>query len=359
MTFARLLVACIVVFLAGCGAGGGSPSSQPDDDTAAGTAPAATVRKVPLVYARSTIARGRTIEKANIELREVPEDEVPKKAVCATKLEEVVGKIAFEDIEQGKPMFNYLFGAFTVTRLSDLVASGKRAVSISTNAALANPFLRQNDRVDIIGTFNTERTGEDGKRQTVKKTMILLEDLRVLAVDRTFSPGRHGIPTGDEGPKKVNKNAKKGKSGARDQSIDNPYVGRKEIRSVTLEMSLDQCQKLTLASESVKSLHLATRGEGAGLKSYSDIEITDDTIRGRREDKVKKESPIQEIQWMAGAKSTVLVFDKTRYTDYDEDADAPVGYGSSGRKRDDGRLAPEDDPLTDDGQSVDLPSLPE
>lgn len=115
--------------------------------------------------------------------------------------------------------------------MAALVKPGMRAVAIPISAenAVAG-FIMPNDRVDILLTRKVQMTGADGGGSEEARSDIILQDIRVLAIEDTFR-----APEGD--------------------TADEPIRGD----TATLELTVRDAETIALADE-LGDLSLVLRG---------------------------------------------------------------------------------------------------
>lgn len=187
-----------------------------------GTAPAkeARVPTQPVLIAAFDIGYGEQVGAMSLKTVAWPQDSVPEGALRSP--EEAVGKVVNQDILSGEPVLRRrLVDQITGSTLANLIAPEMRAVTVRVNDVIGVAgFLLPGNRVDVMATRMV-----DNRRA---ETRLLLQDLKVLAVDQHTAPG--------EG---------------------NPVV----VRAVTLEMDPVQAAKLVEATEE-GTVQLALRNPG-------------------------------------------------------------------------------------------------
>lgn len=176
-----------------------------------------------VVVARTSLTFGSRIRRDHLKLVDWPSDAVPAGAFAS--FDDLVGgndeRVALRSIEADEPILaSKVSGAGGRATLSTVLTLDKRAVTIRVNDVLGVAgFVLPGDRVDVLLT----REPEGGS----PITDILLQNLRVLGVDQEASDRK-----------------------------EKPLVAR----AVTLEVSPDEAQKLTLGAE-VGTLSLALRNQ--------------------------------------------------------------------------------------------------
>lgn len=189
------------------------------------------------------------------KLREVawPAGAVPAGAFKTTK-EALAGegtKQALQAIGTNEPVLaTKITGPGQRATLSAVLGEGMKAVSIRVNDVLGVAgFVFPGDRVDVLLT-RTERGGDGADKSFVD---VLLQSMKVLAVDQVA-----------------------------DESKDSPTV----VKSVTLEASTKDAQKLTLAA-GAGQLSLALR-QAAASKGETTERVTLSDLTGETPDDVAK-----------------------------------------------------------------------
>jgi pilus assembly protein CpaB len=174
---------------------------------------------------------GKLIEPMSLKVIDWPVDTIPDGAFHT--VEELMGdaskpRYVMTAIEQSEPILaSKITGPGQRATLSATLKPGMKAVSIRVNDVLGVAgFVLPGDRVDIMLTRQIEAQG-DARKDGV--TDVLLQGVKVLAVDQLA-----------------------------DDRSDKPAVSK----SVTLEVSTQEAQKLTLAA-TVGTLSLALRNVGS------------------------------------------------------------------------------------------------
>lgn len=193
-------------------------------------APAAGVETVPVVVAARDLVYGDTLRASDLKLADWPEAALPPGAFHAVDSlfgasnegdPIVLGAIgAAEPILSGK-----ITGFGAPGRLGATIAAGKRAMTVDTSGGGIAALIGPGDRVDVLISRELQRQGQEREL----RSDVLLHDVRVLGLDR---PSISGATPGRAGP-------------------------------VTLEVTLEQAQKLALAQK-VGSLSLVLRGPETG-----------------------------------------------------------------------------------------------
>lgn len=194
--------------------------------------------KIPLqniVMAKTDLLTGKTLTESDLITHEWPE--ANNLVGSFSDLTELEGRVIKTDIYQGEPILeSKLSPAGSQGGFSGIIPVGMRALAVSVNAySGVSGFILPGTQVDVLVTVPSAMEKEESK------TKIILEDIKVLAVDQTFQ--REG---------------------------DEPVT----VQTVTLLVTPDDSEKLALANTEGKlqlSLrnnadHLLTPTSGIRLK---------------------------------------------------------------------------------------------
>jgi pilus assembly protein CpaB len=200
-----------------------------------------------IVVARSDIAFGAPITFEMVRLQNWPEEAVPPEAF--TSLEEVLGATGQEprrarrSMVPGEPIVRSKASQFgEKVTIADIIDPAKRAMAIRVNdvSGVAG-FVTPGDRVDVLLTRRTEGSN--------MVTTTVLQDIVVRGIDQLA-----------------------------DQDRDQPNVAR----TVTVEVSPDEAQRLALAQQAgtlgLTLRNLATN-EKPSLRALSVHELTSTPTR--------------------------------------------------------------------------------
>lgn len=174
-------------------------------------AAAAQAGTTPVVVAARDIPFGERIEADAVRTVAWPNGSLPEESF--SDVNDVVGRYTNQPLWPGEAVLKARVVPETSgNRLSTLIQPNNRAVTVRVNDVIGVAgFLLPGNRVDVLAT-RVERNGTNEHARTV----TLLQNLKVLAVDQTAEP-------------------KKGE----------PVV----VRAVTLEMSPEQAEMLVAATE--------------------------------------------------------------------------------------------------------------
>lgn len=178
---------------------------------------AAEANTTALVVAALEIPFGKKIEAAHLKTIAWPSDNLPEGSF--DDVSKVEGRIANQKIMKGELVLEQrVVEDVNGSTLSAILTPGMRAITVRVNDVIGvGGFLLPGNRVDVLASR------KDGNRRA--HTNIILEDLKVLAVDQTAST-----------------------------ETDKPVV----VRAVTLELDPKQAEKLVKATEE-GSVQLALR----------------------------------------------------------------------------------------------------
>jgi pilus assembly protein CpaB len=185
---------------------------------------AAAIETTKLPVATVHIKRGDRIIETMITEKDWPKDLAPEGAIL--NKEELIGKIAQSPLYPTEPFLAAKVGE--TERFSGLVKKGMRAYTILTpnDASLVAGLITPGDKVDVLFTDRTSQKEFTGGGSTTP----LLQNIEVMAVGNDL-----------------------GENDARQKEA-------KDMRSVTLAVTLDMATKLALAQQ-LGTLHLALRSE--------------------------------------------------------------------------------------------------
>jgi len=177
-----------------------------------------------VVVAARPIEFGHALTPDALRLQAWPADAVPEGAF--TQIEALTGgeqRVAIRAIAANEPILtSRISGEGGRATLSAQIAEGHRAVAIRVNDVVGVAgFVLPGDVVDVLLT----RTEGSGYNNQQMRTDLLIESVRVLAVDQTAS-----------------------------ESTNDPQVAR----AVTIEVTPEDSQKIALASE-IGTLSLSLR----------------------------------------------------------------------------------------------------
>lgn len=182
-----------------------------------------------VVVAKKDLAFGTAVAGEHLAEAKWPSANVPEGSYHTIKdfFAEQHNRVVLETIRGNEPVLRgKVSGPGQRATLSNMLGSGMRAVTIKVNDVLGvGGFVMPGDYVDVIMVVD-EKQGEDRKKpKKPAYTDVLLERVRVLAIDQLS-----------------------------DLKMETPKLGQ----TVTVEVSLVQAQKIALAS-TVATLSLVLR----------------------------------------------------------------------------------------------------
>lgn len=252
-----------------------------------------------IVVAKEEMGFGTVLTRANLTTTEWPTENVPKGAFHAiddifreqetrTVLEAMQGK---EPVLRGK-----ITGPGQRASLSTMLRAGMKAVSVRVDDVVGvGGFVLPGDYVDVFVTFGKRNSEEKTDHAFQPYTDLLLQRLRVLAID---------------------------------QSADPRQEGAKLVRTVTLEATQVDAQKITLASN-IGNLSLALREHGVASSAIAQRRVTAEDLGEDNGDKriaatleptiavapQASSAPVEEVWSPPRAKVKVVrVIEPTEYT---------------------------------------------
>ncbi|MES1989430.1 MAG: Flp pilus assembly protein CpaB [Pseudomonadota bacterium] len=147
-----------------------------------------------VLVASTNVERGERLTGSRMRWQKWPEASLSQGFVIRTAksegLSEFEGSLVRVALANGEPItvakvVNVKSGGF----LAALIAPGKRAVAIPVSPETgAGGFILPNDRVDIIQTRRVQQESSSGMREVIEGE-IMLQDIRVLAIDQRFDEG--------------------------------------------------------------------------------------------------------------------------------------------------------------------------
>ncbi|MGD9867187.1 MAG: Flp pilus assembly protein CpaB [Hyphomicrobiales bacterium] len=200
----------------------------PEQQVAKPSAPAATV-----VVAAKQLGFGAQLSSASLQEIPWPSGALPDGAYA--RIADVLAgegkRIVLTAIAPNEPVLkSKITGPGQRATLSALIDDGKKAVSVRVNDVLGvSGFVLPGERVDVMLTRTVTRSEVGGAPTQEGHTDLLLQDVRVLAVDQLA-----------------------------DDRAEKPTVSK----AITLEVTSEQAQKLTLGA-TVGTLSLALRPAGS------------------------------------------------------------------------------------------------
>ena len=153
---------------------------------AAPDANAATLQSVAVVVARTNLPVSEPIRALQIRLVQWPKAVVPPGAF--TSIDDAVGRVPRRSFHEGEPVLaTGLFESGTSAGLSPLIGEKMRAVSVEVDEVIGIAgFVKPGTRVDVVATIK-------GRGRAIDPySKVILQDIRVLAVDQTLEEHESG-----------------------------------------------------------------------------------------------------------------------------------------------------------------------
>jgi pilus assembly protein CpaB len=192
-----------------------------------------------VVVAKEDLNFGMAIKKDKLEEVQWPTRSVPAGSFRTVQafFTERENRVVTMGMKRGEAVVgDKVTGPGQRASLSTMLEHGKKAISIRVNEVVGvSGFVLPGDRIDIImtRTMGDAKAGKGGEAQSY--AALLLQNMRVLAIDQTADPKQ-----------------------------DAPKLAR----TVTLEATLEEAQKITLAGE-IGSLSIVLR-ENSSLSTLED-----------------------------------------------------------------------------------------
>ena len=179
------------------------------------------VELVSVVTAKGDLSAGQELREVQLTTREWPKSHLPPGAFLS--VESLEGRVARRTLLEGEAVLeSALLPIGANAGLSPIIAEGKRAVAVKVDEVIGIAgFVKPGAHVDVLATIRDRASRSDGSF-----ARVILQDVKVLALDQTLEKGVSGEP-------------EKG-------------------NVVTLEVSPEEAQKLTYAAHEGK-LQLALR----------------------------------------------------------------------------------------------------
>jgi len=148
------------------------------------------VSKTEVITASQNIPPNTAITKEMLKSTMLPDEAI---LLDSEKImDDVVGKVSTAEIMAGEQILSSrlvtLGDAKSSRYLPYAITQGMRAITIGVNniSGLSNMILPGN-KVDVIAQYEIEVKEPDGNKTTIDYTVMLLENIKVLAVDDKFT----------------------------------------------------------------------------------------------------------------------------------------------------------------------------
>ena len=147
---------------------------------------AATLESVAVVVARTSLPVSEPIRALQIRLVEWPKAVVPPGTF--TSLDDAVGRVPRRSFHEGEPVLaRGLFESGAGAGLSPLIGEEMRAVSVEVDEVIGIAgFVKPGTRVDVVATIKARGRAID------PNSKVILQDIRVLAIDQTLEEHESG-----------------------------------------------------------------------------------------------------------------------------------------------------------------------
>jgi pilus assembly protein CpaB len=148
--------------------------------------------EVPLttvVVARIDVATASTLDPIGLTTVEWPREHLPSGAL--TSVDAAAGRVARRPIAAGEPILeSALFERGTEGGLGAVIEPSQRALSVKVDSVIGVAgFVKPGSRVDVLTTLR--RVDQD---KATPYSKVILQDVRVLAVDQKLEEARDGKP---------------------------------------------------------------------------------------------------------------------------------------------------------------------
>ncbi len=237
---------------------------------------APTIPLTTVVVAKEDLAFGTQLAKEKLLELQWPAGSVPKGSFTSADafFTEHQNRVVIEAMRASEPILSgKVTGPGQRASLSTMLGDGMKAVTIRVNDVIGvGGFVLPGDHVDIFMTHDGKAPSDKPEAATPAFTDLLLQNLRVLAVDQIADPKK-----------------------------DAPVVAR----TVTVEASMQDAQKITLAS-TVGNLSLVLREEGSTASAGDWKRVTAAELSGDSGDK-HRVATMQPTNAVAGAAAPVSV----------------------------------------------------
>jgi pilus assembly protein CpaB len=152
-------------------------------------APAAKVETVKVVLARTDVTVGSALSSQQLRTVEWPKDYAPRGAFADE--DELVGRVLRRALADGEPILEpSLLPEGSEAGLVSVINSEARAVSVKVDPIIGVAgFVNPGTRVDVLATLRNLAT-----RDKVPYTKVVLQDVRVLAIDQKMEEAQNGEP---------------------------------------------------------------------------------------------------------------------------------------------------------------------
>ena len=237
---------------------------------------APTIPLTTVVVAKEDLVFGTQLAKEKLLEIKWPAGSVPKGSFTSVDalFAEHQNRVVIEAMRTSEPILSgKVTGPGQRASLSTMLGEGMKAVTIRVNDVIGvGGFVLPGDHVDIFMTHDGKAPTDKPEAATPAFTDLLIQNLRVLGVDQIADPKK-----------------------------DAPVVAR----TVTVEASMQDAQKITLAS-TVGNLSLVLREEGSTVSAADWKRVTANDLSGDSGDK-NRIATFQPTNTVAASQSPVSV----------------------------------------------------
>lgn len=159
--------------------------------------------RVPVLVVRDEIPKG-TSGTAVIEQAFIAEDKIARNflpATAITDLDQIVGKVAFNDFASNQILVQGMFvdPAISKVGFGELLEGDNVAISISVDQVSGvSGLLVPGDEVDIFTSLDTETDGAAAEEGSFGGARLLYHQARILAIGSATAPQPGDAPPDDE-----------------------------------------------------------------------------------------------------------------------------------------------------------------
>lgn len=166
----------------------------------------ARLRGSPVVAARSAMDAGTEITLDAVYPKEVPEQFIPAQAIMGSQeLKQIIGRKLRVAVQEGQLLLWSDLESVKRGGLATIVPADERAFTIQVTKGVSPTLLQPNDHVDIIASFavpeartgaQTSQPAATWRQRSDVVTVVLLQNVTVLALGENFAGGSPGAPEG-------------------------------------------------------------------------------------------------------------------------------------------------------------------
>ncbi|WP_105264717.1 Flp pilus assembly protein CpaB [Pseudoalteromonas sp. T1lg76] len=177
--------------------------------------------KVPVIVATRELNKGDIIDQSAVAVREVPQDYLAPGAMHPRDFAEADGQMLLDHVAKGQPILRSFLPGKGVEQFSDIIADGRRAVTISIDERNSNAgMLVAGDKVDLF----LLRENKDEASHEASRLDLLIERVTVLATGKVTLDKHREL-------------------------VDEIYSDPSNYSTVTLDLSAYDAARVTLAKK--------------------------------------------------------------------------------------------------------------